>query len=221
MNLNQPVQRILCYGDSNTWGWVPGSQGTQRYSVDERWPGMLQSLLGDGYQVIEDGLGARTTMFDDPRPEFPGRNGLQTLPAVLKVNWPLEIVILMLGTTDTKEMINATSQRIGQGMQKLVQMVKSLKSSALSAKPKILIIVPPIVDETAEFALTLFKGGTAKGKELVEVYKNIAAEEQVNYLDPTNEVRVDRTDGVHLNAEAHRKLAELIYRQLISRARAG
>ena len=68
------MRNILCYGDSNTFGTDPVHGG--RHPREARWTGVLQELLGDGYRVIEEGLGGRTTVFDDALSE--GRNGAQT-----------------------------------------------------------------------------------------------------------------------------------------------
>jgi len=207
---NLKTKRVLCYGDSNTWGWVPSSMGSKRYDLNNRWPGVLQNILGKDYEVIEEGLGARTTMFDDPRPEFPLRNGAETLPVILASHSPLNFVILMLGTTDSKEMLNLTVENITDGMRKLIKIVKDSKNLDGCSSPKILIVVPAIVKEEADFASTLFKDGTSKTKSLIDSYKKLAEEENVYYLNPTSDVKVDSFEGVHMDNENHKKLGVLI-----------
>lgn len=211
MITNPDAKRILCYGDSNTWGWVPGKMGVERFPVDKRWPGILQNKLGTSYEIIEEGLGARTTKFSDPRPELPLRNGLESLPAILETNLPLDLFIIMLGTTDTKEMFDETSVNISEGLRALIKVVNEYKVLEGSAAPKVLVIVPPVVEEETEFASKLFKGGTSKGKELVSLYAAIAAEEGCLFLDPSEEVKVDVDEGVHLGESAHQKLAEMVF----------
>lgn len=215
MNPNPTAIRILCYGDSNTWGWVPSKMGKERYDVENRWPGILQKKLGKRYEVIEEGLGGRTTAFDDPRPEFPLRNGLQTLPIILESHLPLDWIVFMLGTTDAKEMIGLNSKKITEGIKALIQATKRFKTLNDSFAPKILLIVPPVLEEKISFAATLFKGGTSKTKELIELYFQLAQEEKVFYLNPTGEVKVDPNEGVHMNLENHKKLAELVYDKII------
>ena len=56
---------ILCYGDSNTFGYVPAGGG-KWYPEDVRWTGVLQDDLGDAYRVIEEGCSGRTTDIDPP-----------------------------------------------------------------------------------------------------------------------------------------------------------
>ena len=91
-------KRLLCYGDSNTWGYIPGSAG--RYTFNQRWPGVLQNELVGRARVFEDGLSGRTTIYDDPFEK--NLNGEKHLLAALKRCTPLDLVILMLGTNDLK-----------------------------------------------------------------------------------------------------------------------
>ena len=71
---------ILCYGDSNTWGFEASTQ--ERLGRWDRWPGVLQRELGDDVHVIEEGQNGRTTVFDVPFE--PNRNGLTYLPVALQ-----------------------------------------------------------------------------------------------------------------------------------------
>ena len=153
-------------------------------------------------------------MFDDPRPEFPERNWLKTLPILLESHLPLDFVILMLGTTDTKEMMNIPSEQSAEGVRKLVQTIQNYKVLKGSASPKILIVVPPIVKDTADFASKLFKWGTQKSTELISLYKKISEDEHTFFLDPTAEIRVDEQEWVHMTKESHDKLAKLIYNEI-------
>jgi len=214
MNTNKNSKRILCYGDSNTWGWIPGSMGKQRFDTSSRWTALLQKKLTNNYEVIEEGLGGRTTMFDDPRPELPGRNGLTTLPIILETSLPLDYVIIMLGTTDTKPLINKTPEEITDGIKKIIKVIKNFKVLENTTSPKIILVVPPIVDETADFASKLFIGGTKKGTELKRLYETVSKEENILFLDPTDKVKVDKTEGVHLDINAHKTLFELIFNKI-------
>ena len=79
---NITERRVLCYGDSNTYGYDPARDG--RYGEDERYPRVLQHLLGSEWAVIEEGLPGRTAVFDDPITE--AMNGLKTINPVL-MSW--------------------------------------------------------------------------------------------------------------------------------------
>ena len=150
-------------------------------------------------------------MFDDPRPEFPERNGVKTLPIILESHLPLDLVIIMLGTTDTKKMMNLSSEKITEGMWKLIQTIKNYKVLKWTDTPKILVIVPPIVNEQWAIASQLFTGGSQKWQELIQSYKKLAERENILYLDPTIEVKVDEKEGIHIDSENHMKLAKMIY----------
>jgi lysophospholipase L1-like esterase len=89
------VTAILCYGDSNTWGYQAAT--AERLGRWERWPGVLQRTLGDVH-VIEEGQNGRTTVFDVPFE--PDRNGLTYLPVALQTHHPVDLVVIDLGTND-------------------------------------------------------------------------------------------------------------------------
>ncbi|MDD4648195.1 MAG: GDSL-type esterase/lipase family protein [Sphaerochaeta sp.] len=101
------MRRILCYGDSNTFGTNPSGG---RWQYDQRWTGILSSLLGPDFQIIEEGLGGRTTVFDDPLELH--RSGREFLPVALHSHRPLDLVILSLGTNDCKKFFNADEKII-------------------------------------------------------------------------------------------------------------
>ena len=75
--------RIVAFGDSNTYGWIPNANPpSTRYGPEDRWPGALQKELGDNYQVIEEGLDGRTTDAPDPGHRSAALNstGVRTFP---------------------------------------------------------------------------------------------------------------------------------------------
>ena len=91
--------RILCYGDSNTFGYIPAGYG-QRYDARTRWTKRLESMLGNHFEIIEEGCSGRTTDIDAPGE--PWKNGMFTLRTSLSSHKPLDMIILMLGTNDLK-----------------------------------------------------------------------------------------------------------------------
>ena len=129
---------ILCFGDSNTWGYKPDKSG--RYDENIRWTGLLQKKLGSGYHIIEEGLCGRTTVFQDELRE--GRRGLDLIGVTVEMHNPIDLMIIMLGTNDTKERFNASPACIGIGMERL-----ALKAETVAAwragKPNMLIVAPP------------------------------------------------------------------------------
>lgn len=114
------MRQILCFGDSNTYGLIPGT--ANRYSWGTRWTSILdEKLQFYGYRVAEEGLCGRTTMFADAY--RPGRSGIDMLPAILETHRPLELVVLMLGTNDCKTAYETTPEKIGVGIERLLDQI--------------------------------------------------------------------------------------------------
>lgn len=92
------MKAILCFGDSNVRGFVPATLDEKtglsaRYPKDKRWTGILQNKLGKNFDVIEEGIGGRTTTLDEITPGRPYKNGLTQLPVCLESHYPIDLVI--------------------------------------------------------------------------------------------------------------------------------
>ena len=111
---------ILCFGDSNTWGFPPDCGA--RYDRKTRWPGVLQDALGDACYVIEEGLPGRNTVWDDPVEG--GKNGLKQLVPIIHSHMPLDLVIIMLGTNDFKNRFSVSPLDISWSIGRLVKAVR-------------------------------------------------------------------------------------------------
>jgi lysophospholipase L1-like esterase len=208
MDTYSPLTKVLCYGDSNSWGWVPGKMGTERFDEQTRWPAVMRTILGQGYEVIEENLGARTTMFDDPRPEYPLRNGLETLPIILEVHAPVDIVILMLGTADCKPVFDAPAELIAGGMEQLILTVQHFRPVNEKAIAHVIVLAPPVINGETEFAQKVFAGSEPKTRALVPLYKNLAQKHNCSFLDVNPFVTPDAQEGIHITAESHKRLAK-------------
>ena len=114
------MKQILVYGDSLSWGIVPGTR--RRLPFSERWPRILEAELirtGAAVRVIEDCLNGRRTVWDDPFK--PGRNGLAGIEQRMEVNSPLALVILMLGTNDFQSVHQHNASHSAQGIASIVR----------------------------------------------------------------------------------------------------
>ncbi len=203
-------KRVLCFGDSNTWGRVPWSWWKQRYNEDVRRPCILQSKLGHDFHIIEEWLSARTTVFDDPRPELPMRNGKQMLSVLLETHTPLDYVVVMLWTTDTKKMLWLSAEEITAWMWELITLIKWAPIINGAKQPQIIIVAPLIVKDDALFALSLFEWSTQKMKAMVWLYQALADKENVLFVDPNSVTAVDQEEWVHLDENAHKVLWGLV-----------
>ena len=203
-----PVKAILCYGDSNTWGYEPGTGN--RYPRDKTWPGVLRKALGEGYFVIDEGLNGRTTVWDDPTQLFPEkRNGLKYLIPCLESHMPLDLVIIMLGTNDLKRRFSASPVEVAKSIKALVEAVQRSGAGPGGGSPKILIIAPPKIEWPIEFGEEL-EGAEEKSKKLSQYYRLIAKEMGCEFLDASEIVSPSKVDGVHLGLDGHRKLGEAL-----------
>jgi lysophospholipase L1-like esterase len=126
------MANILAFGDSNTWGLIPGTK--ERYPWGIRWTSLVQEKLHDG-RIIEDGLCGRTTVFDDQLRPF--RKGAEILPLSIESNYPLDAAIIMLGTNDCKTVFNASSHIIGKGLELCLDELEKY-----IAPDKILVVSP-------------------------------------------------------------------------------
>jgi len=200
------MKSILCYGDSNTHGTLPGNHAG-RYLYPERWTGLLQQMLGSEYLVIEEGCPGRTTVWDDPIEQH--KNGLSYLPACLESHKPLDWVFLMLGTNDLKYRFSLTTFDIAEGVGCLVKTIQKSETGIEGSAPKILILAPPPILEVAHF-VDMLKGGREKSLEFAAQYKRVADELGCAFLDTSTVISVSKTDGIHYEAEDQHKLAKAL-----------
>jgi lysophospholipase L1-like esterase len=196
---------VLCYGDSNTWGYIPGT--AQRYPRSVRWPGLLQSHLGAHFLVIEEGLNARTTVLDDPTKV--GKNGLAYLRPCLDTHAPLDLVVLMLGTNDLKHRFGMSPADIGANVTTLLAAIAAGGTGAGLAAPPVLLIAPVRVGPLTALA-DLFAGGEEKSRKLGPVYREVARLNGTHFLDAAEVAEAGPVDGVHLDDQGHAKLARAV-----------
>ncbi|TCL76774.1 lysophospholipase L1-like esterase [Hydrogenispora ethanolica] len=196
------MKTILCYGDSNTWGSDPG--GGARFDPETRWPGVLRRALGDGYRVIEEGLGGRTTVWNDPIEGY--KNGKEYLIPCLDTHQPLDLVIIMLGTNDLKHRFSLTAFDIAQGAGVLVEVVQNSRAGRDAGPPRVLLLAPPPVATLHERFQEMFKGAAAKSRQFGKYYRQVAAERGCDLLDTAELVRSSELDGIHLEPGEHAKL---------------
>ncbi len=201
---------ILCYGDSNTFGHRP--MDGQRYPYGVRWTSLLAENLGKDFQVIEAGLNSRTTVIDDEVEKY--RNGLKYIDVVVEMNWPLDLVILMLGTNDMKVRYQAQAVDIAEGARSIVREIRRLHQEIRPDwMPQILLVSPLLVGEKIRDGLSDcsegFGGERAYwlSRELAPLYQQVAREEGCHFLDAGSVASAGTADALHLEEEGHRDLA--------------
>ena len=198
---------ILFYGDSNTWGFDPGT--SLRYPYSDRWTTICAALLGGGYHCIPAGMNGRTTAFDDPVKG--ARNGLKGIDYALQTHKPLDLFVVMLGTNDLKYTDAAGS---ADGMAQLIELV-------LSANQRFHLSSPVFPDSSGRNVLLIApillrahvgqrKDDMAESARLSGLYRQIAETHNLHFLDAALYAEPSMIDGVHLGPEGHRALGKAI-----------
>ena len=197
---------VMCFGDSNTHGTMAlrFPMDIRRFDRATRWPGVMASALGDGWQVVEEGLPSRTTVHDDPV-EGHHKNGVRVLPALLDSHRPLDLVIVMLGTNDLKMRYSVPAMDISISVEQLLRLIAMSNAGPDLTPPKALLVAPVPIEETG-FLAEMFEGGAAKSRALSPYYQSIAARAGAGFLDAGSVAVVDPVDGIHLTAEGHAAL---------------
>lgn len=199
------MKTVLCYGDSNTWGADPANP--QRFAPKIRWTGVLARILGDDYRVIEEGLNGRTTNCDDPIE--PDRNGRTYLAPCLDSHRPLDLVIIMLGTNDLKHRFNRTASDIAQSAASLGTMARQIGRTADDRSPLVLLLAPPPIATLTELD-QMFAGAAETSRQFAHYYRLAAGWHNLDFFDTSQVIVSSQLDGIHLDADQHRKLGHAI-----------
>ena len=201
------MRQILCFGDSNTYGLIPGT--ADRYSWGTRWTSILDEKLQPyGYRVAEEGLCGRTTMFADA--SRPGRSGIDLLPTILETHRPLELVVLMLGTNDCKRAYQTSPEKIGVGIEKLLDQIRKEREDL----PVLLVSPIHLGDDVERFDPEFDRQSVETSKGLKEVYERIARRRGISFLAASDHALPGEKDQEHMTKDGHRELAEAVFEKV-------
>lgn len=207
------MKHILCFGDSNTYGYKPDRTG--RYDYDVRWTGILARCLGSDYHVIEEGLNGRTTVFHDSmKPYTCGADYI--LPCMLS-HRPLSLVIVMLGTNDCKTMFHAEADDIAKGLEFILNSIQQPQFGENGNSPTVLVMSPAAIAEShdkSEFYGEFFNRYLRVSRELAEPFQKLAQKRNCFFLDIDKVAKTSDLDGVHFDADAHKKIAQAVYQKI-------
>lgn len=201
------MKEILCFGDSNTYGFIPAIGG--RYPKNLRWTGILQKLCRREYKIIEAGCNNRTGFMDNP--DGKKQTGYKALPNVLKPN--LEWVILSIGVNDLQFQYNASMPLLRQGLEELVAMCRSISPNA-----KILIMAPPKLTPKVLkcfFSCMFDQSSIEKSQNLATIYEQVAQENDCEFMNLEGIAEISSIDGLHYSAKGHKAVAQEIFNKII------
>ncbi|KAA8827582.1 GDSL-type esterase/lipase family protein [Bifidobacterium tissieri] len=203
------MKNLLCFGDSNTFGTNPAQPGT-RHPFGVRWTGRLATMLSPEWRVIEEGMGGRTTVFDNPLE--PQRAGIQALPIVLQSHRPLDCAIVSLGTNDLKEIFHASPRTIAAAAEQVCAAIRDYPYGGCGPAPKILLVSPIAVKPgISRSPYVGFDEDTVeRSHRLAPFYREVAERNDWMFLDAATVAEASDVDKLHMDPENHAHLADAI-----------
>jgi lysophospholipase L1-like esterase len=205
------MKTVLCFGDSNTWGYDAKATLEAGYIVRHpahvRWTGILSQRLGEGYRVVEEGQNGRTTVWEDPHAVAP-RNGRAVLPILLESQKPIDLVIMMLGTNDLKTHYHCPVADIGNAIALLSKMILRSDAGLANGAPQLLIVSPPAVGDLSQMPelASRLEQGREKSLALPAQYAAHAKLLGVPFFNAQTVTEPCKEDGLHLDADSHLRL---------------
>jgi lysophospholipase L1-like esterase len=186
------VKTIVRFGDSNTWGYVPGGDG-ERFPREVRWPARLASALDGEAEVIAEGLNGRTATIESPVAE--GRNGLPYLVPCLRSHAPVDILVVFLGTNDAYWL---EPIMVARSIGRLVKAARAAEAGPDAGAPNVLVVCPPPF------------GGHRLAPAFAEICEQLGCE----LLDLDGVATYSALDGTHLEAAGHVAVADAVEARL-------
>lgn len=200
------MKKILCFGDSNTYGYIPNNGA--RYDKNTRWTGVLSLLSHGKFEIIEGGCNNRTAFAANPAGKI--FTGYEILPELLTDDF--DAVVLAIGINDTQFLYNLSPIEIASGVEKLINIVK-----VKSPQAKIILVAPSILTEdvlNGNFACLFDRTSIEKSRQLPLLYQKIAEKQNIEFLDLNSVAKTSSLDGLHYAPEQHLKIAQVIFKIL-------
>ena len=185
--------RLLCLGDSNTYGYDPCSYLGGRYSGENRWVDLLAEKTG--WEIINAGENGR---------EIPHRKSEIAYVQQLFLRFqPLDLLLVMLGSNDLLK---------GVGVAGAVSRMEEFLVQPIFAGMQIILIAPPPM-KSGDWVTE--KGLLTRSLQLASAYQNLADRLGIRFID-AGKWKIDLTfDGVHFTETGHQTFAKQLYLALI------
>lgn len=198
--------RILCIGDSNTWGYDP----VDGFRHKNRWTRVLANLMPE-HEIIEEGLNGRTILSVDPYMQE--RCLIHNLKLILMSHKPVDMVVLMVGSNELKNIFPCTAKYIAQGIEECVKIILDKNMWDRFNVPKLLVASPILIrDEMVTnggaFADEFDETSVRESKFLAGEYKKICEKYQLEFMDASLYAEASLVDNLHMDEENHKKLGE-------------
>lgn len=198
------MKSVLIYGDSQTWGRLPGVP--ERLPYAQRWTTVMAAALGPDVVVIVEALNGRTTCRDEPW--RPWRNGAEHLDFALTCHAPLDAVVIALGSNDLQWHQHLGAYESTLGAQALLDKVTGWRGEPDGPPPRPILLAPPRIAVASGPLQMKFRGAEAKTGEQQVRFRQLAVELDIPFLSMADVAEPSPIDGVHLDEHGHRKLGE-------------
>lgn len=196
------MKHILCFGDSNTYGFNPLGG---RYDDNIRWTRVLGGLLGPEYLILEEGLNSRTTALDDPFEPY--RNAMDYIVPCLQSHVPLTLTILMLGTNDMKDYFQPDEGTINERLRRLTGIILDISQAPV-------LLVSPVhlgESEPGDPCACLYPPRSVEvSRKLAALLQQTAGDLGAAFLDAADYATPSPADHVHLSPDGHKSLAHAL-----------
>lgn len=198
------MKKVLCYGDSNTWGCSPADGS--RFGEDVRWPMVMASCLGSGFEIIEDAMCGRTVLDLNSDPEL---NGIAWIQSKIESYIPLFAVIICLGTNDVFDPGEIPLPRIRGGLDRIISTIRESHIKHNIQSPHIILLTPVMPTAQPE-EMNFYRLQINKAAALIAEYTILARETGSLCLDISGIITASDKDGSHLERESHIKLGRTV-----------
>ena len=194
------MKRMICFGDSNTFGYDAGSRLGRQLEEKERWPEVFADVTG--WDIVNEGMNGR---------EIPEGWFLERFDRILEEDAPADILAVMLGTNDILNSFRPDAREVGKKMEAFLR--HALSHSQIGGDGRrILLIAPAVIDigrygeDEAVFDREV--------KALGSVYRRIAQRLGVQFADTSDWEIPLAHDGVHWTGEGHQMFARKLSEEL-------
>lgn len=184
--------RIVCFGDSNTYGYDPRAPLGGRYDAQSRWVDMLAEKTG--WQVRNRGENGRT---------IPGR--YEQVERLLKANAPVDIFLVMLGTNDLLQ---------GTGIREVTDRMEAFLIHVRPLCKQILLVAPPPMQYGQWVTDAHLLDASV---QLGEAFRKISQKLNISFADAGQWNVEIAFDGVHFTEKGNRIFAEGLTTRLIGK----
>ena len=180
--------RILCIGDSNTYGYYPRGYFGDRYGAEDRWVDLLARQTD--HEIINVGANGR----EIPRNPYALR--------LLTEHAPVDTFLVMLGTNDLLQ--GATAEVAAARMDNFL-------TPLLPHCNRILLVSPPPMKHGAWVSSDEL---VTESIRLAEEYRAVANRLTIPFVDTTDWHIELAFDGVHFTETGHHTFAENLRKEL-------